>query len=94
MKHETTISNIANIANTLFAGQTTSPIPASPHQVYLTKLDKNSRDLLRLRDERYEGNWDALSRVVSSVDRPRIDLLRAYEDSHHVDLGEYLRESA
>ena len=91
MKRETTIDEISTL---LFLGQPSQPVPVSPHAVYLKKMDPASRELLRLRDVSYEGNWDALVRVASSAQKPRIELLRAYEDSHHVDLGEYLRETA
>ncbi|NRA74934.1 MAG: hypothetical protein HRU16_03255 [Planctomycetes bacterium] len=76
------------------------------HREFLRKLPSQERTLLVLREELYEGSWDEMKVDLESrlnkgphvfelaekieADMERIERLVSYENSHDIDLGEYL----
>lgn len=76
------------------------------HREFLRKLPPQERTLLVLREELYEGSWDEMKVDLESrlnkgphvfelaekieADMERIERLVSYENSHDIDLGEYL----
>ncbi|MEE2889235.1 MAG: hypothetical protein VX404_02205 [Planctomycetota bacterium] len=76
------------------------------HREFLRKLPPQERTLLVLREELYEGSWDEMKVDLKSrlnkgphvfelaekieADMERIERLVSYENSHDIDLGEYL----
>lgn len=76
------------------------------HEEFLRSLPREERHLLVLRKILYEGRWEEMERdlIARREGRPfifklqtridedlrRIEMLRAYEDEHGVDLQEYV----
>ncbi|MGE4602083.1 MAG: hypothetical protein AAEJ65_04185 [Planctomycetota bacterium] len=78
------------------------------HREFLRKLPPHERTLLVLREELYEGSWNEMKIDLESrlnkgphvfelvekieADMERIERLVSYEQSHDIDLGEYLED--
>lgn len=83
-------------------------VVSAVHREFLRKLSAQERTLLVLREELYEGSWDEMkvdleSRLkkgphvfelaeIIEADMERIQRLVSYEQSHDIDLGEYLED--
>ena len=81
-------------------------VVSDEHREFLRKLPSQERTLLVLREELYEGSWDEMKVDLESrlnkgphvfelaekieADMERIERLVSYENSHDIDLGEYL----
>ncbi|MGE4633540.1 MAG: hypothetical protein AAEJ47_10935 [Planctomycetota bacterium] len=81
-------------------------VVSDEHREFLRKLPPQERTLLVLREELYEGSWDEMKVDLESrlnkgphvfelaekieADMERIERLVSYENSHDIDLGEYL----
>jgi hypothetical protein len=76
------------------------------NQEFFSRLSREEKQLLLLRNELYDGSWDEMEsdlrhrldrkpyifRLMNRIedDLARIARLRAYEDEHSVDLGVFL----
>ena len=76
------------------------------NQEFFSRLSREEKQLLLLRNELYDGSWDEMEadlrnrldrkpyifRLMNRIedDLARIDRLRAYEEEHKVDLGVFL----
>ena len=76
------------------------------NQEFFSRLSREEKQLLLLRNELYDGSWDEMEtdlrhrlerkpyifRLMNRIedDLARISRLRAYEEDHHVDLGVFL----
>lgn len=83
-------------------------VVSAVHREFLRNLTQQERTLLVLREELYEGSWEEMkvdleSRLekgphvfelaeIIETDIERIDRLVAYEQSHDIDLGEFLED--
>ena len=76
------------------------------HQEFFSRMSREEKQLLLLRNELYDGSWDEMEtdlshrldrkpyifRLMNRIeeDLARIERLRAYEDEHNVDLGVFI----
>ncbi len=83
-------------------------VVSAVHREFLRSLSQQERTLLVLREELYEGSWDEMQvdlearlkkgphvyelAEIIEADIDRIKRLVSYEQSHDIDLGEYLED--
>ncbi len=66
-------------------------VPKVDHREFVASLEETLRDLVILRDARFNGSWDEMKKRVSPSVCEQVDRLVAYEAQHHVNLGPYVR---
>lgn len=78
------------------------------HKDFVKKLTPEEKILIILRDELYDGSWSEMLndleerkkgrpyifKLVNRIEKDieRINRLKAYEEKHKVNLGEYLKK--
>ena len=89
-------------------GEGGASVVSAVHREFLRNLPPQERTLLVLREALYEGSWDEMKvdlearlkkgphvyelAEIIEADIERIQRLVFYEQSHDIDLGEYLED--